>query len=100
MPANATNAAAPTASPSSTSPTKKSGGVPEKKYKCQFCNRAFSRSEHRSRHERSRKFICFLNVGFGGAVFSSHAFLMAGSKRADHDFLPSPQIRKNVRSNA
>ena len=27
----------------------------EKKYKCQFCNRAFSRSEHRSRHERSRK---------------------------------------------
>jgi uncharacterized Zn-finger protein len=32
-------------------------GVPEKKYKCQFCNRAFSRSEHRSRHERSRKCI-------------------------------------------
>jgi hypothetical protein len=30
-------------------------GQPEKKYKCQFCNRAFSRSEHRSRHERSRK---------------------------------------------
>lgn len=30
-------------------------GAPEKKYKCQFCNRAFSRSEHRSRHERSRK---------------------------------------------
>lgn len=28
----------------------------EKRYKCQFCNRAFSRSEHRSRHERSRKF--------------------------------------------
>jgi hypothetical protein len=27
-------------------------------YKCQFCNRAFSRSEHRSRHERSRKCIC------------------------------------------
>lgn len=27
----------------------------EKKYKCQFCSRAFSRSEHRSRHERSRK---------------------------------------------
>ncbi|TAQ88014.1 hypothetical protein B7494_g3662 [Chlorociboria aeruginascens] len=36
--------------------------VPEKKYKCQFCNRAFSRSEHRSRHERShtkeRPFKC------------------------------------------
>ncbi|KAH8725854.1 fungal-specific transcription factor domain-containing protein [Phaeosphaeriaceae sp. PMI808] len=37
-------------------------GAPEKKYKCQFCNRAFSRSEHRSRHERShtkeRPFKC------------------------------------------
>ncbi|KAK3357644.1 hypothetical protein B0T25DRAFT_165211 [Lasiosphaeria hispida] len=36
--------------------------VPERKYKCQFCNRAFSRSEHRSRHERShtkeRPFKC------------------------------------------
>ena len=31
--------------------------VPDKKYKCQFCARAFSRSEHRSRHERSRKFV-------------------------------------------
>ena len=31
--------------------------VPDKKYKCQFCARAFSRSEHRSRHERSRKCI-------------------------------------------
>lgn len=31
--------------------------VPDKKYKCQFCARAFSRSEHRSRHERSRKFL-------------------------------------------
>ncbi|RMZ85679.1 hypothetical protein DV737_g675, partial [Chaetothyriales sp. CBS 132003] len=34
----------------------------EKKYKCQYCNRAFSRSEHRSRHERShtkeRPFKC------------------------------------------
>ncbi|KAK5115861.1 hypothetical protein LTR85_009455 [Meristemomyces frigidus] len=34
----------------------------EKKYKCQFCSRAFSRSEHRSRHERShtkeRPFKC------------------------------------------
>ena len=34
----------------------------EKRYKCQFCNRAFSRSEHRSRHERShtkeRPFKC------------------------------------------
>ncbi|KAJ2975172.1 hypothetical protein NUW58_g8434 [Xylaria curta] len=35
---------------------------PERKYKCQFCARAFSRSEHRSRHERShtkeRPFKC------------------------------------------
>ncbi|KXL46615.1 hypothetical protein M433DRAFT_65482 [Acidomyces richmondensis BFW] len=34
----------------------------EKKYRCQFCSRAFSRSEHRSRHERShtkeRPFKC------------------------------------------
>ena len=37
--------------------------APEKKYKCQFCNRAFSRSEHRSRHERSRKFVSSPNVG-------------------------------------
>lgn len=27
----------------------------ERKYKCQFCATAFSRSEHRSRHERTRK---------------------------------------------
>lgn len=46
------------------SPTaaRKSSLAPEKKYKCQFCNRAFSRSEHRSRHERShtkeRPFKC------------------------------------------
>ncbi|KAJ6096061.1 hypothetical protein N7486_006807 [Penicillium sp. IBT 16267x] len=45
----------------SNSPAKKAS-APEKKYKCQFCNRAFSRSEHRSRHERShtkeRPFKC------------------------------------------
>ncbi|KAJ5811588.1 C2H2 finger domain protein [Penicillium riverlandense] len=45
----------------SSSPAKKTS-APEKKYKCQFCNRAFSRSEHRSRHERShtkeRPFKC------------------------------------------
>lgn len=45
---------APNAAPASNSPAKKTS-APEKKYKCQFCNRAFSRSEHRSRHERSRK---------------------------------------------
>ncbi|PYI21068.1 hypothetical protein BO86DRAFT_9374 [Aspergillus japonicus CBS 114.51] len=47
--------------PAASAPVKKTS-VPEKKYKCQFCNRAFSRSEHRSRHERShtkeRPFKC------------------------------------------
>ncbi|EPE06071.1 c2h2 finger domain protein [Ophiostoma piceae UAMH 11346] len=41
---------------------RKPANPPERKYKCQFCNRAFSRSEHRSRHERShtkeRPFKC------------------------------------------
>lgn len=42
---------------------RKSSLAPEKKYKCQFCNRAFSRSEHRSRHERSRTYrVLFLCV--------------------------------------
>ncbi|KAI9765749.1 MAG: hypothetical protein M1840_007183 [Geoglossum simile] len=44
------------------SATRKSNLAPEKRYKCQFCSRAFSRSEHRSRHERShtkeRPFKC------------------------------------------
>ena len=48
MPAAMASNAAPAAAARKT-------GQPEKKYKCQFCNRAFSRSEHRSRHERSRK---------------------------------------------
>ncbi|KAM3527736.1 hypothetical protein NHJ13051_002774 [Beauveria bassiana] len=42
--------------------SRKTSLAPERKYKCQFCNRAFSRSEHRSRHERShtkeRPFKC------------------------------------------
>ncbi|KAI9790346.1 MAG: hypothetical protein M1833_001947 [Piccolia ochrophora] len=50
----------PAATPQS--PVRKSSLAPEKKYKCQFCHRAFSRSEHRSRHERShtkeRPFKC------------------------------------------
>ncbi|KAF2004190.1 hypothetical protein P154DRAFT_572226 [Amniculicola lignicola CBS 123094] len=58
------SAAAMTLVSASSSPAtaRKSGSAPEKKYKCQFCNRAFSRSEHRSRHERShtkeRPFKC------------------------------------------
>lgn len=39
----------------STPTSRKASLAPERKYKCQFCHRAFSRSEHRSRHERSRK---------------------------------------------
>ncbi|KAG6011706.1 hypothetical protein E4U54_007946 [Claviceps lovelessii] len=46
----------------STPSSRKATLAPERKYKCQFCNRAFSRSEHRSRHERShtkeRPFKC------------------------------------------
>ncbi|KAJ0284521.1 hypothetical protein Brms1b_005322 [Colletotrichum noveboracense] len=49
-------------SASSTPASRKASLAPERKYKCQFCNRAFSRSEHRSRHERShtkeRPFKC------------------------------------------
>lgn len=48
-------AAVAMASATTPASTRKTGSAPEKKYKCQFCNRAFSRSEHRSRHERSRK---------------------------------------------
>ncbi|KAI1374621.1 fungal-specific transcription factor domain-containing protein [Hypoxylon crocopeplum] len=52
----------PTAAASTPVPRKPSLAQPERKYKCQFCNRAFSRSEHRSRHERShtkeRPFKC------------------------------------------
>ncbi|ODA80481.1 hypothetical protein RJ55_03439 [Drechmeria coniospora] len=48
--------------PVSASSSRKASLAPERKYKCQFCNRAFSRSEHRSRHERShtkeRPFKC------------------------------------------
>src|SRR6266516_4283587 len=48
------------AAAASSQPVKKGALAPEKKYKCQFCNRAFSRSEHRSRHERSRKFLPYV----------------------------------------
>ena len=54
---------ASTSEPTSATPAKKSAPA-EKKYKCQYCNRAFSRSEHRSRHERSRKCTSFFVVRF------------------------------------
>ncbi|KAK4553874.1 hypothetical protein LTR86_009049 [Recurvomyces mirabilis] len=51
----------PTAGRKQSSNTETVGGK-EKRYRCQFCERAFSRSEHRSRHERShtkeRPFRC------------------------------------------
>lgn len=43
------------AAASQAQPAKKTALVQERKYKCAYCSRAFSRSEHRSRHERSRK---------------------------------------------
>ncbi|KAI0024886.1 fungal-specific transcription factor domain-containing protein [Xylariomycetidae sp. FL0641] len=52
----------PTSASSTPVPRKTALAQPERKYKCQFCARAFSRSEHRSRHERShtkeRPFKC------------------------------------------
>lgn len=63
MPATATVSASAASAPSAPSvmPSRKTSAVPEKKYKCQFCNRAFSRSEHRSRHERSRKSLIYIS---------------------------------------
>ena len=76
MPAAA--AAAASSNSAGSTPSKKIATAPEKKYKCQFCNRAFSRSEHRSRHERSRKFIYFFFVDVGSNGGKVHA-LVAGS---------------------
>lgn len=67
-PAAGTSAAtttASTATPAATngaSPTtaKKPALAPEKKYICVHCGRGFSRSEHRSRHERSRELYLYL----------------------------------------
>lgn len=44
-----------------TQSTRKAPLVQERKYKCAYCARAFSRSEHRSRHERSR--MLFISIG-------------------------------------
>lgn len=62
MPGPAIDLAAPAHAPAAASPALAAAGAktshtPERKYKCQYCSRAFSRSEHRSRHERSRKFF-------------------------------------------
>ncbi|KAL5612991.1 uncharacterized protein BROUX77_003147 [Berkeleyomyces rouxiae] len=56
------SASSSTSAPAATAKKPAAANAPERKYKCQFCNRAFSRSEHRSRHERShtkeRPFKC------------------------------------------
>lgn len=51
--------------------------APEKKYKCQFCARAFSRSEHRSRHERSRTFNPRHECGIATPLLVQDAMLTA-----------------------
>lgn len=85
------------ASAASGTPTRKPSTAPEKKYKCQFCNRAFSRSEHRSRHERSRKFrtssstLVFLSSGVGPALVGS----LFGLAYTHHDFPSSPPLLVN-----
>ncbi|KAI1624695.1 hypothetical protein EDD37DRAFT_657238 [Exophiala viscosa] len=60
--ADAATASEPANASATATTPKKTASAPEKKYKCQYCNRAFSRSEHRSRHERShtkeRPFKC------------------------------------------
>lgn len=87
----AATAAAAAAAPQST-PSRKTPAVPEKKYKCQFCNRAFSRSEHRSRHERSREFkfptLVHSGVGSrGGGVIQLDSLLFFC-----HPHLTSPPL--------
>ncbi|KAF3770433.1 hypothetical protein M406DRAFT_325883 [Cryphonectria parasitica EP155] len=62
MPGAAVSAVPVPATASPTPASRKTSLAPERKYKCQYCSRAFSRSEHRSRHERShtkeRPFKC------------------------------------------
>ncbi|TDZ41169.1 putative transcription factor TDA9 [Colletotrichum trifolii] len=61
-------------SAASTPASRKASLAPERKYKCQFCNRAFSRSEHRSRHERS------LHAKDGGVPLHSDGKRRSGPK--------------------
>lgn len=86
MPAN--TATAP--SPAAATPTRKAATVPEKKYKCQYCNRAFSRSEHRSRHERSRKFSFLLCSGVD--VHSGVVSLLPPTPAPRHLIFPFPDF--------
>lgn len=93
----------PSTSTSNPSP-RKPASAPEKKYKCQFCNRAFSRSEHRSRHERSRKsqnFVvawgrCLLPgmVGHTDSQIANNAFMQ--TPKNDHSSVPSAAVPSSV----
>ena len=80
--------AAATAAPPQSTPSRKTPGAPEKKYKCQFCNRAFSRSEHRSRHERSREFKFPTLVHSGVEGWWGHPFI-SPSMLALHSYFTS-----------
>ena len=105
--ATATASVAPVAKPA------KPQHVPDKKYKCQFCARAFSRSEHRSRHERSRKFLRAFPVSrwrgcspHGGVVKPTFclllltSFLLRRHQRATFQMRKVPQYLCTTRSSA
>lgn len=105
---SATAAADPEASSTAVSPTGSrkastatSGAAPPvKKYQCQFCNRAFSRSEHRSRHERSRKSSLFAqNVQRGALHATKVGWRGIEEQRANPSLFPSIQTPKSVPSN-
>jgi hypothetical protein len=75
MPGASVAAVPAPANASSTPASRKTPLAPERKYKCQFCARAFSRSEHRSRHERSRMCTFWILLSRGPTNFISPAFL-------------------------
>lgn len=86
MPATATTAAPaasngtlPTTTNNNNTGTKKSATTPEKKYICVHCGRGFSRSEHRSRHERSRTYQSQLFSFLLGGRYFFESFWVAVS---------------------
>jgi Fungal specific transcription factor domain len=81
------------AEPTSSTPAKKSTPA-EKKYKCQYCNRAFSRSEHRSRHERSRKstfFCCHVCANVGQLPNPAYHFINIHPSLTFHPLLDTKE---------
>ncbi|KAI5292451.1 hypothetical protein KEM52_006348 [Ascosphaera acerosa] len=75
-------------------------GPPEKKYKCQYCSRAFSRSEHKSRHERShtkeRPFKCMKcrSTFTGDAAGGQRVWKKKGQKRTTRRVMIRPSRAK------